>query len=205
MILSNVQKIKKTLIVKDTTCSDHVNCIIELVKDGNSYILSKLLNESAQKYSYIHEGCRYCETKEYCFLLALEDEIKYCENNIKEKTLKIEEIASKLLNKKLSVKYLTPENWKYDKIFHTLDYGRFEIIGKVEYKDGKYGWLVEWKDEYYDDNDECDDRPEVLTIINDKIGFNMYDVCYVFYDEKSFNNYRKNIQNEKLKKSIKLL
>lgn len=59
---------QKTLIVKDTTCSNHDNCIIELVKDGDSYILSKLLNESAQMYSCMHKGCRYHESKEYCFL-----------------------------------------------------------------------------------------------------------------------------------------
>lgn len=34
----------------------------------------------------------------------------------------------------------------------------------------------------------------------------MYDVYVnVFYDEKSFNNYRRNTQNEKLKESIKIL
>lgn len=137
---------------------------------------------------------------------VLENKIKYLENKTKNSSLKIEEITGKLLNKKLPVKYLTPENWEYDKIFYTLDYGRFEIIGKVEYKDGKYGWLVEWKDEYYDDCSKCDDRHEILTIIDDKIGFNMYDVYVnVFYDEKSFNNYRRNTQNEKLKESIKIL
>ena len=196
---------QKTLIVKDTTCSNHANCIIELVKNGDSYVLSKLINESAKKYSFMHEDCRYYESREYCFLDVIEKELKYCEKKISDNVPEIEEISGKLLTEKLPVKYLTPENWEYDKIFYTLDYGRFEIIGKVEYKDGKYGWVVEWKDEYYDNDAECDDRPEILTIIDDKIAFNMYDVCYAFYDEKSFNNYRRNIKNKKLKKSIKVL
>ena len=196
---------QKTLIAKDTSCSDHDNCIIELVKDDDSYVLSKLINESAKKHSFLHEDCRYYESKEYVFLKILENEIKYLENDIKKRTFEIEEIAVKLLNKNLPVKYLTPENWEYNKIFYTLDYGRFEIIGKVEYKDGKYGYVVDWKDEYYDYDAECDDRPEILTIIDDKIAFNMYNVCYVFYDENSFNNYHKNIKNESLKKLIKVL
>lgn len=205
MILSNVQKIKKTLIVKDTTCSNHANCIIELVKAGDSYVFSKPINESAERNSLVHVGCRYYESKEYCFLEVLKKELKYCEKKISDNDCEIEKISSELLTKKLPVKYLTPENWEYNKIFYTLDYGRFEIIGKVEYKDGKYGRLVEWKDEYYDNDAECDDRPEILTIIDDKIAFNIYDVCYVFYDEKSFNNYHKNIKIEKLKQSIKAL
>ena len=201
-MLSNVQKIKKTLIVKDTTCSGHANCIIELVKDGDSYVLSKPINKSAKKYYFIHEDCRYYESKEYYFLLVLEKELKYWEKRFFDNDCEIEEISGKLLTKKLPVKYLTPKNWGYDKIFYTLNYGRFEIIGKVEYKDGNYGWLVDWKDEYYDDA-ECDDRPEILTIIDGKIGFNMYNVCCAFYDEKSFNNYHRNIQNEKLKNQLK--
>ena len=196
---------QKTLIVKDTTCSNHANCIIELVKAGDSYVFSKPINESAERNSELHYGCRYYESKEYCFLRVLEKEIKYCEKEISDNVHEIEEISGKLLTKKLPVKYLTMENWEYNKIFYTLDYGRFEIIGKVEYKDGKYGWLVEWKDEYYDNDAECDDRPEILTIIDGKIAFNMYDTCYVFYDEKSFNNYHRNIKNEKLKQSIKAL
>lgn len=196
---------QQTLIVKDTTCTDHDNCIIELVKDGDSYVLSKLMNDSARKYYYVHEDCRYYESKEYCFFIFLINELKYSTKKLENNDSKIEEISKKLLNKKLPVKYLTPKNWCYDKIFYTLNYGRFEIVGKVEYKDGKYGWVVDWKDEYHDNDSESDDRPQIITVIDNKIAFNLWDTCYVFYDEKSFDNYNKNIQNEKLKQSIEAL
>lgn len=188
---------------KDTTCTDHENCIVKLAKNGDSYSFVEPLNESAEKYIYFHEGVKYFETKEECFADVLLAKAKYYRNQISECSRIIENLSEKVLKRKLLVQYVTPENWSFNKTYYTEKYGTFEIVGKIEFKDGSYGWLIEWNDEYYDDIDDYDDRPTILRIDNGKLSFVMDKIQYVFNDEKSFENYKRNNENNRIKGEIK--
>lgn len=190
---------------KDTTCVDHENCIVKLTKNGDSYSFAEPLNESAKKYIYFHEGAKYYKTKEECFVDMLLCQKRFYSDRINKFRHEIENLSKKVLKRKLLVQYLTPEIWSFNKTYYTEKYGTFEIVGKIEFKDGSYGWLIEWNKEYYDEIDDCDDRPTILRIDNGKLSFVMYKTYYVFDDEKSFENYKRNNESTKIKGEIRYI
>lgn len=100
-----------TIIAKDTTCSDHANCIVELIKDTNGYKYNKPVNKSAEKYEYFHNENNYFSSAELCFIDFINKEIITANEKISSLTDKINIANTKIAKRKLPVKYLTADNW----------------------------------------------------------------------------------------------
>lgn len=194
------------LVLKDTTCRDHENYIIEVQKVDDHYEYMNAVNESAKEYVYFHMG-KFFESELLCAKYTILDSKEYVIKKIESINQTIKNLKSKQTGKR-KVRYAKSEklDFGYNVWFESL--GMAELAAKLELKDGSKGYLLNQYDEYYEDDDcyESKRKPNIAIFDNDILTVKMYDDEYKAYlDHDSYKESERRKENERNIKTISKL
>jgi hypothetical protein len=204
-IISGKFGIDTILHLKDTTCK-HTgpNCEIEveMCQDGKSYTFLQALNWTAQKYEHYHSNEVFYDNEKDAFVDGLKTRINTLQNLIDEGIKSIEEEKEKLENlTEKEIYYLTANNAETLKKGYIENEGTCNIVGNINFFDGKTGYLTDcnYMTHHYED-DEGGDR--IILVENTHGKLVTESGCAVYLTETDFNNHKNNNNIENIKNII---
>lgn len=204
-IISGKFGIDTILHLKDTTCK-HTgpNCEIEveMCQDGKSYSFSQALNWTAQKYEHYHSNELFYDNEKDAFVDGLKMRINTLQYLIDEGIKTIDEENEKLENlTEKEVHYLTANNAETLKKGYIENEGTCNIVGTINFFDGKTGYLTDcnYMTHNYEDYEEGD---RIILIENTYGNLVTESGCEVYLTETDFNNRKNNNNIENIKNII---
>lgn len=192
------------LKLEDTSCSHFgPNCIISIEKKDGYYEFKESLNESAIEYKFMHTLEPYFAKKEDAIIWKLKSMASDFNDEIKKNGKRVSELITKLKeNPSPIVNYVTIDNIDFntDYFISPYHYESFNVIGRIEYFDGRRGFLT--NSNYNDcDSDYYEDRIILFADENGKMRCEKDDF-YVFPTPTDYKNYMALKNNEKIEEEI---
>ena len=150
-------------LYEDCTCTDHTPCQITVKPDGDHFVLGKLMNESANRYKYLHQNISsdsdFYDTKDKAMKAVYIRHIKSPEESIAKNEKQIEEITALLENEQeIEIKAQTLSQLDFGSPIFLLkpnDYRESsdKIERKIFDKDGLWCMQTDGLCNVYDTND----------------------------------------------------
>lgn len=192
------------LELEDTSCHHFgPNCIISVEKKYDHYEFKEALNNSANEYKSMHTSEPYFSKKQDALIWKIKSMLSDYNNDINKNQKRIDSLSSKLKeSSSLIANYVTINNIELNTNYLLSDnsHSLIKVIGRIEYFDGRRGFLTDSNYDEYEENG-YEDRIILYADEDGKIRCEETDY-YVFPTLADYNNYIALKNNERIENEI---